>query len=164
MFHEEGSAELEQWVEPLNERLLGGRVDALLKRLKEILQSIPRRGPNTKQKRETLSKQIAYFEERGEMMRYDEYRRRDLVLATGVIEGACRYVVGQRLDCSGMRWKVEGAEPLLQLGCIELNGDWDRFISWSADQTTRELKHGTLVKIRSYKPTSDSKHSKKQAA
>jgi len=164
LFHKEDSPELAQWVEPLNRLLLGGRVETLVKRLKKILKSIPRRGPNTKNKRETLTKQIKYFEERREIMRYDEYHREDLVLATGVIEGACRYVVGERLDCSGMRWKLEGAEPLLQLRCIELNGDWDQFIAWGADQATAELKDGKLIKIRHQKPKSKSKNSKKQAA
>jgi hypothetical protein len=152
LFHEEGSPELAQWVEPLNRLLLNGQVDALLKRLRKILKSIPQRGPNTKNKRETLTKQIGYFEERAAMMRYDEYHREDLVLATGVIEGACRYVVGERLDCSGMRWKLEGAEPLLQLRCIELNGDWDQFIAWAADQTTAELKNGRLIQVRHPRP------------
>jgi hypothetical protein len=160
LFHEEGSDELSQWVEPLNRLLLAGRVKALLKRLKEILKSISRRGPNTKEKRETLAKQIKYFEERTEIMRYNEYHREDLVLATGVIEGACRYVVGERLDCSGMRWKIEGAEPLLQLRCIELNGDWDHFITWAAKSTTTELKNHKLVKLRHQKPKS--KNSKKE--
>ena len=164
LFHEEGSQELEQWVEPLNTLLLGGKVDALVKRLQKILKSIPKRGPNTKNKRETLEKQINYFEERREIMRYDEYYRDDLVLATGVIEGACRYVVGERLDCSGMRWTPEGAEPLLQLRCIQLNGDWDQFITWAADQTTAELEHGKLVKLRHQKPSAPSKSSKNKVA
>ncbi len=47
LFHEEASPELGQWVEPLNGLLLKGQVDTLLKRLKKILKSIPRRGPNT---------------------------------------------------------------------------------------------------------------------
>jgi len=63
-----------------------------------------------------------------------------------------------------MRWKLEGAEPLLQLRCIELNGDWDEFIAWGSDQTTAELKGAKLIKIRHQKPTSKSKKSKKQAA
>lgn len=164
LFHAEGSQELEQWVEPLNALLLRGRVDALLKRLRKILKLIPKRGPNTKSKRDTLEKQIEYFEARREMMHYDEYHREDLVLATGVIEGACRYVVGERLDCSGMRWGLEGAEPVLQLRCIELNGDWDRFVAWAADQTTAELKDGNLVKIRHQKPKPEPKTPKKRAA
>ena len=98
------------------------------------------------------------------MMRYDQYHQEDPVLATGVIEGACRYVVGERLDCSGMRWKLEGAEPLLQLRCIELNGDWNKFIAWATDQTTAELKHGELVKIRHPRPKPKPKSTKKQAA
>ena len=56
LFHEEGSPELAQWVEPLNRLLLRGRVNALLKRLTKILRSIPLHGPNTKNKRETLAK------------------------------------------------------------------------------------------------------------
>jgi hypothetical protein len=162
LFHEEDSPELEQWVAPFSQLVLGGRMDSLRKRLMKILKSIPLRGPNTKKKRETLTEQIKYFEERKEMMRYDKYHREDLVLATGVIEGACRYVIGERLDCSGMRWKLEGAEPLLQLRCIELNGDWHQFIAWAADQTTAELKNGRIVKIRHPRPKHQAK-TKKQA-
>ena len=110
------------------------------------------------------SEQIKYFEQRVEIMRYDEYQREDLVLATGVIEGACRYVVGERLDCSGMRWKIEGAEPLLQLRCIELNGDWDEFITWAAGQTAAELNNGKRITIRHQKPKSKPKTSKNRAA
>ncbi|MDP6060945.1 MAG: hypothetical protein QGH33_18710 [Pirellulaceae bacterium] len=164
LFHKEGSKELAQWVEPLDRLLLRGRVDLFLKRLRKILKSVPKRGPGTKDKRATLTKQIGYFEERKEMMRYDEYHREDLVLATGVIEGACRYVIGERLDCSGMRWKLEGAEPLLQLRCIELNGDWDEFITWTADQTTAELKNGQSTKIRRPRPKPESNNPKKRIA
>lgn len=163
LFHEEDSPELAQWVAPFSRLLLDGRVDTILERLRKIFKSIPLRGPNTRKKRETLSEQINYFEERMEMMRYDEYHRQDLVLATGVIEGACRYVIGERLDCSGMRWKLEGAEPLLQLRCIELNGDWDQFIAWAADQATTELKNGKLIKIRHPRPKPKSR-TKRQAA
>jgi len=164
LFHAEASPELEQWVEPLNGLLLGGQVDALLKRLRNLLSQVPLRGPNTKMKRKVLQAQIEYFEERRTMMQYDEYRREDLVLATGVIEGACRYVVKERLDCAGMRWTLEGAEGLLQLRCIELNGDWESFITWAADQTTRELAARKLVKLRHQKPKPGSKTSPKPAA
>jgi hypothetical protein len=164
LFHTEGSEQLQQWVEPLNALLLKGRTGALLKQLQKIMKSVPKRGPNTKKKRETIQEQIHYFEERQDMMRYDEYRRQDLILATGVIEGACRYVIGERLDCSGMRWTLEGAEPLLQLRCIELNGDWECFINWVADETTEELHRGNVVSFRNTKPKPTSNHPEKQAA
>ena len=97
------------------------------------------------------------------MMHYDDYRREDLVLATGVIEGACRYVVKERLDCAGMRWTLQGAERLLQLRCIELNGDWEGFITWASGETTQELATGKPVKLRHQKPKPSSRASPKQA-
>jgi len=151
-FHEEGSTELECWVEPLSRLLLNGQIGALLRRLRQLRASIPQRGPNTRVKRDVLDEQLAYFTERKATMRYDQYRREDLVLATGVIEGACRYVVAERLDCSGMRWSLEGAEPVLQLRCIELNGDWERFVEWAATQTSEELGSGRGVQIRRPRP------------
>ena len=164
LFHEEGSAELAAWVQPLHDLLLAGKVVQLLARLRKIQASVSRRGPNTKKKREGLQKVIEYYEPRQEIMRYDEYHRDDLVLATGVIEGACRYVIGERLDCSGMRWALAGAEPLLQLRCIELNGDWSHFLTWISEQTTAELQHGELVALRSPKPKLKSETTKKLAA
>ena len=163
LFCAEASKELEQWVEPLNTLLLSGRVGALLERLRKTLAQIPLRGPNTKMKRETIQTQLGYFEERRDMMHYDDYRREDLVLATGVIEGACRYVVKERLDCAGMRWTLQGAERLLQLRCIELNGDWEGFITWASGETTQELATGKPVKLRHQKPKPSSRASPKQA-
>jgi len=65
------------------------------------------------------------------MMNYDELAREDLELSSGVVEGAVRYVISQRFDEGGMRWIKERAEALLQLRCIELNGDWESFIAFS---------------------------------
>ena len=47
-----------------------------------------------------------------------------------IVEGAGRYLVGECLDCAGMRWIQGKAEALLHLRCIELNGDWQKFASW----------------------------------
>jgi len=157
LFHEEGSEELAAWVEPLQALLLGGRIKTLLRRLRMVYESIPKRGPNTKSKREELEKQIAYFEEREPIMHYDEYQRADLVLATGVIEGACRYVIGERLDCSGMRWGLPGAEPLLQLRCLEVNGDWGAFINWAEGAYQAEQLEQKLVQVRYKKPKPNKK-------
>ena len=147
-FHEEASVELERWVEPLNQLLVNGQITRLVRRLRQLRDSIPRRGPNTQAKRTVLDEQLAYFTERQAIMRYGEYRAADLVLATGVIEGACRYVVAERLDCSGMRWSLEGAQAILQLRCIELNGDWERFIDWTATRTGEAMIAGETVQIR----------------
>ncbi len=164
LFHEEGSVELEHWVEPLNRLLVNGRIDALLERLRQVRASVSSRGPNTRAKRTTLDEQLTYFTERKTIMRYGEYRRADLVLATGVIEGACRYVVAERLDCSGMRWSLKGAEPVLQLRCIELNGDWERFLEWATTKTGEELGSGRSVQIRRRQPNSRAETTMQRAA
>jgi hypothetical protein len=67
------------------------------------------------------------MESRLDMMNYKEYIEEDLPIASGVVEGAARYVVGDRMDCSGMRWIPGRAEALLHLRCIELNREWDQF-------------------------------------
>ena len=157
LFEAEGSEALAGWVEPLNRLLLAGKVEELLARLRELHDQVPRRGPNTKHKRETIEKQLAYLEARIELMRYERYRAQDLVLASGAVEGAARYVVGERLDCSGMRWICERSEPLLQLRCIELNGDWHDFLAWSDDQCCKELQRQERVQIRTNQPAELSK-------
>ena len=60
-------------------------------------------------------------------MRYHEYLAAGYPIATGVIEGACRHVIKDRMERAGMRWKVPGAQAMLQLRAIRANGDWRTF-------------------------------------
>ena len=95
---------------------------------------------------------IGYLGARVKLMDYGRWRAGDLVIATGVVEGAARYVVGERLDNSGMRWVEERAEAVLLLRCIEVNGDWEDFMQWSQEQRSQELGRGEVVQIRSKVP------------
>jgi hypothetical protein len=153
LFHAEGSAELSGWVEELEQLLYKGHVRALLQRLEQELRGVSLRGPGTKEKRTVLEAVIGYLEARVKLMDYGRLRNEDLVIASGVVEGAARYVVGERLDNSGMRWIEERAEAPLLLRCIEVNGDWDAFMSWSQEQRIQELERGQIVQIRSKTPT-----------
>jgi hypothetical protein len=149
LFHREGSAELTAWVEGLEELLYKGHVRALLQRLEQEFSKVSRRGPGTKGRRRTLRKVIAYLEARVKLMDYGRWRKGDLVIASGIVEGAARYVVGERLDNSGMRWIEERAEAVLLLRCIEVNGDWGDFMRWSQERRSEELGRGQVVQIRS---------------
>jgi len=153
LFHREGSAELTRWVEPLVELLYKGHVRALLGQLEQEYRGLSLRGPGTKEKRETMQKVIAYLNARVKLMDYGRWRQQDLVIATGVVEGAARYVVGERLDNSGMRWIEERAEAVLLLRCIEVNGDWEAFMTWGQERRSQELQRGQVVQIRSRTPT-----------
>ena len=92
------------------------------------------------------------MEPRLSMMDYKGIIENDLVLGSGVIGGAARYVVGERMDCSGMRWTMGRAEALLHLRCIELNGDWESFYESFYQNSLTDLKKLEPVKVRSTCP------------
>ncbi|MGZ6870088.1 MAG: hypothetical protein ACXVHI_07275 [Frankiaceae bacterium] len=153
LFHPEGSAELTRWAEGLEGLLYKGHVRTLLRRLEQEMRGVSRRGPGTRAKRKVLKQVIGYLEARVKLMDYGRLREEDLVIASGVVEGAARYVVGERLDNSGMRWIEDRAEAVLLLRCIEVNGDWEDFMRWSQAQRNHELQRGQVVQIRSKTPT-----------
>ncbi len=69
---------------------------------------------------EKLEKICGYLENNAHRMHYDEYLAAGYPIATGVIEGACRHVVKDRMERSGMRWTLPGAQAMLGLRCIYL--------------------------------------------
>jgi hypothetical protein len=151
-FHPEGSPELKAWVEELRTLLYRRTGQALVKRLAEMRRQIACRGPGTKRKRSVLDNLIGYLTPRTKMMRYAKWMKQDLVIASGVIEGAVRYVIGERMDCSGMRWLEEKAEAILILRCIEVNGLWDHFFEWCHDRWSQQLSNKEIVQIRTDQP------------
>jgi hypothetical protein len=148
-FHPEGSAELTAWVEELKALVYSGRAAELVERLQVYQQQVPVHGPGTKGRRQGLKAVIGYLAPRLEMMRYGEWIEQDLVISSGQVEGAARHVIGERLDCAGMRWLPGKAEALLQLRCIELNGDWERFLAWvqglNRDRLEKRQRHRILT-------------------
>lgn len=60
-------------------------------------------------------------------LRYDENLRRGLPIATGVIEGACRHLIKDRMDVTGARWGLPGAEAILKLRSMRSSGDLDEY-------------------------------------
>jgi len=59
------------------------------------------------------------------MLHHDRYLAEGLPIATGVIEGACRHLIVDRLDITGARWSVAGAETTLKLRSLRSSGDFD---------------------------------------
>jgi hypothetical protein len=151
-FHKEGSKELEQWVEEFKTPLYGGKVEELVERLRELLRKEPLHGPGTKGRRQALRTQINFLQKRIPMMQYAEWRKQDLVIGTGQVEGAVRHVVGERMDCAGMRWLQGKGEALLHLRCIEINGDWDEFVVWLQSLTRDRLRQRQSMRILTDQP------------
>ncbi len=131
--HREGTPALKAWVEKQKERLYGGDVEAIIAELRTRLARVPVTGPGNKGRRERLEQVTNYLENRRTKLNYAELIERDLEIGSGPVEGAVKYVIAARFDHGGMRWIRERAEALLQLRCIEINGDWERFIDWVHD-------------------------------
>jgi hypothetical protein len=132
-FYRESSEELSAWMVTQKEDLYTGRIDKVIAELRSRRLGM-RPGKKNEEKRKRLDDIAKYLEKRVHMMKYDEYLARDLDIATGMVEGAVRFVISQRFDEGGMRWIKERAEALLQLRCIEINGDWDRFADFAENR------------------------------
>ena len=76
------------------------------------------------EKLKTLRQIGSDLEKNSDRMRYDEYLRRGYPIASGVIEGACRHLVKDRMERSGMRWTLEGARSMLNVRAA--HGIFDR--------------------------------------
>jgi hypothetical protein len=70
-------------------------------------------------------------------MRYDAYLADGWPIGTGVVEGACRHLVKDRLEQAGMRWTRPGAQALLDLRAVRLNDTWDAYWAFHRRQQHR---------------------------
>lgn len=75
----------------------------------------------------TLTTVVNYLRRNRPYMQYQHYLAQGWPIGTGVIEGACRHLVKDRFEQSGMRWSRVGAEVMLHLRAVALNGDWVDF-------------------------------------
>jgi excinuclease UvrABC ATPase subunit len=111
---------LKQWTEKRRKELNQSKVE-------EVIEAIAHLSASTKEEQELLEKEIGYFEKNKERMRYDEFRKQELFVGSGVVEAGCRTVVGQRLKQSGMHWSVKGANNIIALRCCFLSNRWEDF-------------------------------------
>ena len=123
LFYAEGSAEAWAFVRHRLQILLEGKVGYVIGGLRQMLTKRGLQG----HKRNRLEKVIGYLERHRQYMRYDEYLALGCPIGSGAVEGACRHLVKDRMEGAGMRWTKAGAEAILKLRAVYLNGDWDRF-------------------------------------
>ena len=80
-----------------------------------------------------------YFTAHRQRMKYNEYLARGYPISTGVIEGACRHLVKDRMERSGMHWTLAGAQAMLALRCVAINEQWQRFTQFHIQQENERL-------------------------
>ena len=93
----------------------------------------------SKYKKKELAKTIQYFQNNRKYMRYNEYLKQGYPIGSGVVEGACRHLVKDRMELTGMRWRVPGAQAILKLRAVSLNGDWEQFQQDRREQNCQKL-------------------------
>ena len=124
--HAKGSIEAQAFVDHRLRMLLEGKVGYVIGGLRRLAVEHNLRGEKLK----TVNAAITYYDNNREHMRYNEYLAAGYPIGSGVAEGACRHLVKDRLEGTGMRWTVCGAQAMLALRSIHLNGQWDDYVNF----------------------------------
>jgi hypothetical protein len=135
LFHGEGSQAALGFVKERLLRVLRGEVGSVIGGLRQMATKRGLKGP----RRERLETICGYLHKNQARMRYDEYLAAGYPIASGVIEGACRHFVKDRMERAGMRWTVDRAQAVLDLRSTYLNGDWDEFTAFRIKRETERL-------------------------
>jgi len=156
-----GRKRLEAWVAARKEELRSGRIDDVLGALADVRAKIGKSGPGTKARRKKVDSAITYIENHRDLMPYADLLERDLVIGTGNIEGAAKYI-GGRLDGSGMRWSKERSEHVLALRCVMASDEWNGFAA--AVMTSHEARDDwPIERITPDRPMTPHKSARKAA-
>jgi len=105
------------WMSRLSKDLRAGKVEDVLARLRKMT-------TKSSDEQEKLDALIRYYENNATRMQYDEYIRRGYGIGSGAVESAHKQITHARMRQAGMRWSVAGAQRLLALRVLLLNGDW----------------------------------------
>ena len=130
LYGEKGVLRL-HWVEEKLYTLLDGNVGSLIGGLRQRLTKNQDR--LTPPQKKALEKTIIYFDNHRHMMHYDVYLQKGYPIATGVVEGTCGSLVKDRMEQSGMRWSINGAQAVLAQRAVVKNGDWKDFFTYYID-------------------------------
>lgn len=135
LFHPEGSAAAEAFVRQRCLRVLRGEVAGVVQGLRKMGTEHALTGSRKK----ALGKLCTYLEKNRERMRYDAYLAAGYPIASGVIEGACRHLVKDRMERAGMHWTPAGAQAMLDVRSVHVDGDWDAYQAYRIERENAKL-------------------------
>lgn len=104
-----------------------------------------------KSKRKPIDRCCDYLLDHKDMLQYDGYLAEGFPIASGVIEGACRHLMQDRLDLSGATWRLRNAEAVLKLRALKSSGDFDEYWAFHVEE---ELRRNHLARYKDQKPPS----------
>ena len=134
-FFTEGDPTAEHWVHDRALAVLEGNA-------RDVAAGIRRRATTLKLPKFERTKADAcarYLNNKAPYLDYPSALAAGWPIATGVIEGTCRYLVADRMDITGARWSVEGAEAILKLRAVRVNGDFDHYWHYHLNQEQQRI-------------------------
>jgi hypothetical protein len=138
LFHPTGSDAARAFVKEQARRILHGGIAAVIHSLRWLATHHELKG----KRRDKLERICGYFHKNAHRMAYDVYLQHGFPIASGVIEGACRCVVKDRMERSGMRWVMSGARAMLDMRCVYLSNLWEEFTAFRIQRESRRLYPG----------------------
>lgn len=134
-FHPEGSDEAREFVNQRLRRILQGDVGRVVGGLKQMATKRGLRGAKLKQ----LEAAVGYLHRNRRFMKYDQYLAAGYPIGSGVAEGACRHLVKDRMERTGMRWRIPTAQAMLDLRAVHASDTWEQFQHYRIDAESRRL-------------------------
>lgn len=134
-FHHEGDPAAETWVKTRLLAILDGNAAAVATNIRR--QATRRK--LTPAERANADRCATYLTNKRDHLDYPTALREGWPIATGVIEGACRHLVKDRMDITGARWGLAGAEAVLTLRALRSNGDFDQYWTYHLQQEHQRI-------------------------
>jgi len=134
-FYPDADPAAEPWVATHAVRILAGEADTVITALSQQATD----ASLTSQQRGGVDACIGYLTAKKQFLGYDTALQAGWPIATGVIEGACRHLIGDRLDITGARWGLQGAEAVLKLRALHTNGDFPAYWRFHLAQEHRRV-------------------------
>ena len=127
-FHAPRDPAVEDWVTAQGLDILHGRVTEVISQIRALAAADPPRPGSEHDK--IIRTTVAYLQAKEPYLDYPRALASGWPIATGVIEGACRHLVADRMGITGARWGLAGAQAILWLRAINANGDLDQYWDW----------------------------------
>ena len=134
-FFPENSDQAKAFVTERLKRVLEGDVGRVIGGLRQMGTKRQLKGAKLKQ----LNAAVQYLENNRQYMHYDEYIAAGYPIASGVAEGACRHLVKDRMELTGMRWHTQSAQAMLDVRAMYLGDDWAEFNEYRINEENTRL-------------------------
>ncbi len=139
VFHREGSPELACWAWTRVRDILEGKAKRVASSMRRAA-TVAGFPPDTRKPVDTCANYLLKY---APYLQYDCYLAAGYPIATGVVEGACRHLVRDRMELTGARWRLVGAEAVLKLRALRASGDFDAY--WNFHEAREyERNHAQL--------------------